>query len=61
MSNYFKVTSESTIYVVMGQTGEYSDYSQWPVKAFKILEKAQEFITAVTKIANKVEAAREDN
>lgn len=47
------------IYVVMGRTGEYSDNVQWAVKAFKNEKKAQEFIVAVTKIANEVEATRE--
>ena len=34
----------TTIYVVMGNTGEYSDRNEWPVKAFTSKEKAQELV-----------------
>lgn len=38
----------STIYVVFGKTGEYSDYTEWPVKAFKSEERAIEFVEEVS-------------
>jgi len=42
------------IYVVFGMTGEYSDWSEWPVKAFVSKMKAQEFMEAVSAIANEL-------
>lgn len=41
-----------TIYVVIGATGEYSDRTEWLVKAFKSEKEAQEFVIAATAIAN---------
>ena len=37
-----------TIYVVLGSTGEYSDRSEWLVKAFPSLEGAENFVTFLT-------------
>ena len=31
------------VYIVEGQTGEYSDYRNWPVKAFQDEQKAKAF------------------
>lgn len=36
-----------TLHVVMGTTGEYSDRSEWPVKAFVDEAKAQRFVLEV--------------
>ena len=36
------------IYVVEGQTGEYSDHREWPVKAFVSEKKAKEFVLKVS-------------
>ena len=36
------------IFVVFGQTGEYSDYREWPVKAFVCEEKTKKFMEDVT-------------
>ena len=36
------------IYIVEGQTGEYSDNISWPVKAFVSEEKAKEFVEQVS-------------
>lgn len=33
-----------SIHVVMGTTGEYSDRSEWPVKAFSAQEKAEALV-----------------
>lgn len=35
------------IYVVEGQTGEYADHRNWPVKAFKDKQKAKAFTDAL--------------
>ena len=39
-------TSGRMLYVVMGTTGEYSDRSEWPVRSFLSLDKAQAFVLA---------------
>jgi len=49
---------DTTIHVVFGSTGEYSDRSEWPVKAFRTEATAQELVLAATKSANEVFAAR---
>lgn len=36
------------IYMVEGQTGEYSDHREWPVKAFVSEKRAADFVLAVT-------------
>jgi hypothetical protein len=36
------------IFVVFGQTGEYSDHMEWPVKAFVSEEEAKLFVENVT-------------
>jgi hypothetical protein len=42
------------IYLVMGQTGEYEDYSEWTVKAFIDKKKAEELVAKASKRANKI-------
>ena len=34
------------IYLVIGSRGEYSDHQEWPIKAFKEKDKAQQFVDA---------------
>lgn len=46
------------IYVVTGQTGEYSDNCHWLVKAFTTEKKAQHFVVLATREAKKIEATR---
>jgi len=46
----------STIYVIVGTTGEYSDHREWFVKAFTAEAKAQEFVTAVSAISRELYA-----
>ena len=36
------------IYVVLGSTGEYSDRSEWLVKAFRSQAEAENFVTFLT-------------
>ena len=43
---------ETKIYVVIGETGEYSDKMQWFVKAFKDSEEAEDFRTMCQMIAD---------
>lgn len=38
-----------TIYVVQGETGEYADRNEWPVRAFDNEKNAQDFILHLTK------------
>lgn len=38
-------------FIVFGQTGEYSDHSNWPVRGFTAREKAEAFEFELTKIA----------
>jgi hypothetical protein len=38
------MNENKTIWVVEGSTGEYSDHSEWPVKAFTKEEYAKEFV-----------------
>lgn len=47
------------IYVVMGTTGEYSDRSEWSVKAFSDEKKAKKFVREASKIAESIHAAAE--
>jgi hypothetical protein len=35
-------------YIVFGRTGEYEDYRDWMVKAFKTIEAAEDFCTKCT-------------
>lgn len=49
----------SNIYVVMGETGEYSDHIEWPTKAFASEDAAKEFVLAVSEAA-RVTAAWKD-
>ena len=37
-----------TIYVVEGQTGEYSDHCKWPVRAFVSEKRAKRFVEEVS-------------
>lgn len=39
------------VHIVIGQTGEYSDHTDWPVRGFLSLEKAETFAFACTKAA----------
>jgi hypothetical protein len=49
----------SDIWVVMGTTGEYSDRSEWPVKAFRDQEVAERFALAAKVRADEIEATRD--
>lgn len=42
------------IFVVRGQTGEYSDRTEWPVKAFTDEDKAKEFVVQADAIAREL-------
>lgn len=44
----------NTIYVVFGTTGEYSDRSEWPVRAFRTEAQAQELIEKASAAAREV-------
>ena len=46
----------STIYVVMGMEGEYSDRSEWTVAAYLDQEKAKQHVTSVETAARAWEA-----
>lgn len=46
-----------TLYVVRGSTGEYSDRSEWNVRAFLTLAKAQQHVVLATARANELRAA----
>lgn len=37
------------IYIIIGETGEYSDYTSWIVKAFTHKESAEDFIKVLDK------------
>jgi len=43
----------------MGETGEYSDRSEWPVKAFTEEEKAKELILLATAEAGRIANTRD--
>lgn len=47
------------IYVVTGTTGEYSDRSEWLVKAFTDEKKAEEFVNMASGLAREIELKRE--
>ena len=38
----------TTIYIVVGSTGEYSDHTEWYVKAFRSKVKAEQFVLDVS-------------
>lgn len=44
-----------TIYVVEGQTGEYSDHNEWPVKAFVNEEAAKTLVLNAQARAREIE------
>jgi hypothetical protein len=44
----------SKIHVVMGSTGEYSDRSEWPVRAFASEEKAKELVASADRAAKEL-------
>ena len=46
------------VYVVMGSTGEYSDHVEWPVRAFLLETKAQQFVEACTREHERISYAR---
>ena len=47
----------ATIHVVFGSTGEYSDRSEWPVRAFRDAAKAEAFEFMSTKWAHELKAS----
>jgi hypothetical protein len=49
------------IYIVFGQTGEYSDRVEWPVKAFQDEEKAKRLVELATTEALNLHQQSEDN
>lgn len=49
---------ERKIYVVMGTTGEYSDRTEWPVKAFLDEERAKALVLAATERSKELQASR---
>lgn len=49
-----------TVYVVRGSTGEYSDRSEWPVRAFMSETEAQALVLAATDRARAIEYERRD-
>jgi hypothetical protein len=49
----------TTLYVVMGSEGEYSDRSTWPVRAFIDQAKATAHVVKATCRANEIAADRE--
>jgi hypothetical protein len=51
---WFEDGTMATIYVVVGETGEYSDHSDWYVAAFLRKEKAEEFKVALNKRLNEL-------
>ena len=46
--------SQETIYVVMGQTGEYSDRNEWLVRAFKDEDAAKNYVGKLTEDGNRI-------
>jgi hypothetical protein len=42
------------IYIVYGESGDYSDREKWLVKAFKTIKQAEEFIKDVETEANNI-------
>lgn len=42
------------IYVVFGSTGEYSDRTEWLIKAFSNAEKAKELVINATQEADRI-------
>jgi len=42
------------IYLVMGETGEWDDYSRWPVKAFIDIKKAEDHVANASKRAQEI-------
>lgn len=47
-----------TLYVVMGQAGEYSDHWTWPVRAFVQVDAARDHVMKATRRAREIAAAR---
>jgi hypothetical protein len=41
----------TTVYVVMGSAGEYSDRDEWPVRAYRSKEAAQAEVTRLSGLA----------
>jgi len=41
-----------TVYVVMGECGEFSDYDTWPIVAFFNEKEAQEYVTKASERAD---------
>lgn len=51
----------TTLYVVMGSSGEYSDRSEWMVAAYADQPKAQEHVARVTRALAEFRAQRPDD
>ena len=49
---------DEKIYVVFGSTGEYSDRSEWMVKAFTSLEQAKELVVNAERRAKEIFVVR---
>jgi hypothetical protein len=50
-----------TIYVVEGSTGEYSDHSEWLVKAFTSEDAAKDFVVKADAIARELQSSRQSH
>lgn len=48
-----------TIFIVFGTTGEYSDRTEWPVKAFRDEQRAKDFVELLTSKSREIYS--EDN
>ena len=47
-----------TVYLVMGTTGEYSDRTEWPVKAYLDKGKAEQHVEQASKKAAEIDVTR---
>lgn len=50
-----------TIYVIVAEEGEYSDYRMWLVKAFNSKEEAEKVVAALGKLVEKVNVWCDEN
>ncbi len=46
---------QTKVYLIMGETGEYGDYSEWIVKSFFDLNKASNYLDKLNSIVIKYE------
>lgn len=51
-------TAGERLYIVFGTTGEYSDRTEWPVRAFVSLEKAREWADAAKRRFHELRGGR---